>query len=545
MYRKYTYVFLMGLCAFFVLSGCQQEEQIAPEYQSTDYEDLLILFRDFREFVKPPVIDGVPDYSPEAMANQYQGLAQFQKRVAALDISDWPISQKVDYHLLRAEMNGLDFNHRVMRPWSRDPAFYLKSQSGAGPSYYGGVRLRELPLSEEKISEVRIGLEAVPTIYKNARTYLNEASGDLAAFAIHFLDEEMAMYQEIADALTKHHPELVAYAQKAETAVEDYGKWLEENKAQMTEHPGLGVDNYYWWMKNVQLVPYTWEELLTIMQHEYNRALAALKLEQHRNSHLPPLKAVANEEEYKALYYECQKHLWDFLHEKEMFTIPEYLKPYPPKPWANFPGRQGGGVRDFFEQCEDRNPLPSPLIHEFLGHRFDGLRSRRDKRPIRGQERLYTIDMIRSEGLAFGMEEMFMHAGLFDKYPRGREINHIMMAFRSVRALADLRLHSHEFDLEESFKFCYEETPYHWMLPDGFEVWYEMETTLRFPGWHMGMVLGKFQLFALLADRQKQLGEDFTMKAFMDEFFAAGMIPISLIRWEMTGLSDEMEWLLK
>jgi hypothetical protein len=281
------------------------------------------------------------------------------------------------------------------------------------------------------------------------------------------------------------------------------------------------------------------------MQHEYDRALTALKLEQHRNSHLPPLKAASNEDEYNALYYECQKHLWDFLHEKEMFTIPDYLKPYPPKPWANFPGRQGGEVRDFFEQCEDRNPLPSPLIHEFLGHRFDGLRSRRDERPIRGTERLYTIDMIRSEGLAFGMEEMFMHAGLFDKYPRAREINHIMMAFRSVRALADLRLHSHEFDLEDSFKFCYEQTPYHWMLPDGFEVWYEMETTLRFPGWHMGMVLGKFQLFALLSDKQKQLGDNFIMKEFMDEFFAAGMIPISLIRWEMTGLADEMDWLTK
>jgi uncharacterized protein (DUF885 family) len=61
----------------------------------------------------------------------------------------------------------------------------------------------------------------------------------------------------------------------------------------------------------------------------------------------------------------------------------------------------------------------------------------------------------------------------------------------------------------------------------------------------MGMVFGKFQLFALLADRQKQLGENFTMKNFMDEFFASGMIPISLIRWEMTSHTNEMEWLLK
>jgi hypothetical protein len=543
--KKYLPIILAVLCLIFLMSFCSQEDAENTEYISTSYEDLCVLFREFREFVKPRVVDGVPDYSREAMAQQHQGLNKFQERLAAFDKSGWPISQQVDYHLLRAEMNGLDFEHRVRRSWSRDPAFYLKSQSGAGPSYYGGVRIRDLPLSAESVAETQMKLQAIPAIYKNAKACLVEASGDLATFAIHFLDGELAMYQDIVDALAESHPELVSDAERAKAAVKDYGRWLEENKERMIEHPGLGIENYNWWMKNVQLVPYTWEELLTIMLHEYDRALAALKLEQHRNSHLPPLKAVTNEEEYNALYYECQKHLWDFLHEKEMFTIPDYLKPYPPKPWDNLPGRQGGEVRDFFEQCEDRSPLSSPLIHEFLGHRFDGLRSRRDNRAIRGDDRLCTIDMIRSEGLAFGMEEMFMHAGLFDKYPRAREINHIMMAFRSVRALADLRLHSQEFDLEESFKFCYEETPYHWMLPDGFEVWYEMETTLRFPGWHMGMVLGKFQLFSLLADRQKQMGENFNMKEFMDEFFNAGMIPISLIRWEMTGYTDEMERLAK
>lgn len=41
-------------------------------------------------------------------------------------------------------------------------------------------------------------------------------------------------------------------------------------------------------------------------------------------------------------------------------------------------------------------------------------------------------------------------------------------------------------------------------------------------------------------DRAHQLGDDFTLKQFMDEFQASGMIPISLIRWEMTGLQDEI-----
>jgi hypothetical protein len=35
--------------------------------------------------------------------------------------------------------------------------------------------------------------------------------------------------------------------------------------------------------------------------------------------------------------------------------------------------------------------------------------------------------------------------------------------------------------------------------------------------------------------------DKFDFKAFVDEFVGAGMIPISLIRWEMTGLDDEMK----
>ena len=49
----------------------------------------------------------------------------------------------------------------------------------------------------------------------------------------------------------------------------------------------------------------------------------------------------------------------------------------------------------------------------------------------------------------------------------------------------------------------------------------------------------------LLRDRSQQLGDDFELQTFMDEFFESGLIPISLIRWEMTGRDDEMRTLLQ
>ena len=44
----------------------------------------------------------------------------------------------------------------------------------------------------------------------------------------------------------------------------------------------------------------------------------------------------------------------------------------------------------------------------------------------------------------------------------------------------------------------------------------------------------------LLADRKRQLRGDFVLREFHDTFMAAGRLPISLIRWEMTGLDDEV-----
>jgi uncharacterized protein (DUF885 family) len=52
-------------------------------------------------------------------------------------------------------------------------------------------------------------------------------------------------------------------------------------------------------------------------------------------------------------------------------------------------------------------------------------------------------------------------------------------------------------------------------------------------------ITGKIQIEQLLAERSRQLGDAFTLKRFMDELNAAGMIPVSLIRWEMTGNADE------
>jgi uncharacterized protein (DUF885 family) len=132
---------------------------------------------------------------------------------------------------------------------------------------------------------------------------------------------------------------------------------------------------------------------------------------------------------------------------------------------------------------------------------------------------------------------MFLHAGLFDDRPRSRELIWIMLAQRAARALSGLYLHGNEFTMEEAVEHATLWTPRGW-LPDGDLVRNEQHLYLRQPGYGTSYLSGKIQIEELMADYALQQGDAFTIGRFFDAFFAAGVIPVSLVRWELTGTRD-------
>jgi len=139
------------------------------------------------------------------------------------------------------------------------------------------------------------------------------------------------------------------------------------------------------------------------------------------------------------------------------------------------------------------------------------------------------------------MEEIAMAAGFLDDRPRTRELVYILLAQRAARAMADLRLHSNELTLDEAVKYSVKWTPRGWLAEQGNTVWSEQHLYLEQPSYGSSYVVGKIHIDKLLADRAQQLGAEFRLRGFLDSFHAAGMIPVSLIRWEMTGNGDEIE----
>ena len=92
-------------------------------------------------------------------------------------------------------------------------------------------------------------------------------------------------------------------------------------------------------------------------------------------------------------------------------------------------------ARDFFDQVDHRDPLP---LRCHGSHWFDHARMLREPHasPIRRARLLYNIWDGRAEGLATGMEEMMMSAGLYDAKPRSRELVYVLVANRAARGLA-------------------------------------------------------------------------------------------------------------
>ncbi len=133
------------------------------------------------------------------------------------------------------------------------------------------------------------------------------------------------------------------------------------------------------------------------------------------------------------------------------------------------------------------------------------------------------------------VEELMMQAGIVKDNPRARELFHIMLAFRAIRALGELKLHSGEWTLLEAIDFAVEKIPMGWITHESNTIHGDYAIYLTQPGYGTSYVIGKLQLDRLIADRKDQLGEAFVMKDFFDEYFSRGVIPASLSRWEMTG----------
>lgn len=522
-----------------------------PQGKGT-HADLVALLDEFLQWQDPARAKGnndewlvetagkdASDFSAAAVDKRRAKMQELQARLADMNVAAWNRKEQVDYLAVRARFDQESFTLNVSKPWSRDPGFYVDQMLR--------VTFTELPVKGDKLKAVRNELRAMPKLVAGAKANLTEVAADYADLAMFNLANAdgvghgfpyravpppgiIGWYADLLGRAEKQQRELVPDIKAAKKSAEDLLAWIKANRGSMNGQAGVGRENFDWYVKNVKLMPYSADEILTLGHRELERLWALYALEQHHNRNLPPLKISESKEEYEAKIARTDAQVRKFLVEQDIITIPDYIKELDTNvPWIVRPTGP-----NFWEQIQFRDPHPDHLHAVIPGHRFDAIVERHNTDPIRSK----LTDGVRVEGWGVYLEEGMMHAGVLDDQPRVKELIYLFGIFRAARVSADVWLQLNQMKVADVVKYWMERTPY--LEPDVARV--DAEIYLRRPpGYGLGYMMGMLQMQELLADSKRQLGDKFVLKSFHDTFMAAGRVPLSLIRWEMTGMDDEVK----
>jgi len=549
---------MIGLSIFL---SCNKDTSVIADKSKEDilknldnYADLENLFVTWRIFENPPKKDGAPDYTKNTFEQRWPKFLNLKSTLMAIDTTNWSIEKQVDWMIVWAEMNGYDFNHNILKPWNRDPAFYKSIWSARsdvpaheGPTHHHTTELwtYQFPLTKTERSRLINDLEVITPLNKQAQNNLTGNAKDLWITGIRDIEHQSIVLTKLKNKnVIKADNEILTIIDNAIVSTNSLVKWLKQEASSKTGPSGIGKDNYTWYLQNVHLVPLTWSDEVMILKRELARAWSSLKLEEHRNRNILQLKDATSIEEYDKMADEAATSLISFLDKQEIVSVKPYFDTALREHLGSYVPKE---KRNFFLIGEHYDPRP---LYSHFYHWFELARMDREPNPslIRRGPLLYNIFDSRNEGTATAVEEMFMQSGLYDDSPRTKEIVYIMIAQRAARGLGSLYAHANLMTMQEAGSIHSEYTPRGWMKTEKELLIFEQHLYLRQPGYGTSYITGKYLLEDTMANfaRIKELdGLQFKTKDFFDTLNSIGNIPISLGHWEMTGNKNHMSPILK
>ncbi len=526
----------------------------ASAHPSSDFKQLEQLFIEWRAFEVPPLHNMAPDYRQATFVERRPQWSKFKAQLMAFDRSAWSVPEQIDWFVMLAEINGYDFNQRILKPWQRDPAFYkqvwtyksdVPAHEGPTPHFVTELWTYDFPLSDAEQIRLNSDLARIKPLQQQARENLIGNAKELWIAGIRDIKRQHQVLTDLQASIeATENVTLIKTLHQATESTAAFAQWLEQQSDNKTGASGLGIENYSWYQQHVHLVPMDWADEERLLRRELDRAWTSLKLEEHRNRDLPELVSAKNQEEYEALANRSADHFINWLDKKDIVTVADYFKPALDRHKGSFVPE---ATRHFFYIGSHLDP--TPLFSHFY-HWFELAIMEHDPNPrlIRKNALLYNIFDSRNEGTATAVEEIFMHAGLYDHNPRGREIVYIMLAQRAARGLGSLYAHANQMTMEKAGEIHMNYTPRGWMKTEKELLIFEQHLYLRQPGYGTSYVTGKALLDHAMAQKAKideEQGHEFTLKGFFDQLNAIGSIPITLSTWEMTGIKpaflDEVE----
>ncbi len=499
----------------------------------------------------------LPDWSAETVATRRQALVSFEKRWQQLDATTWPVAQQVDYRLIGSAIARVRWELEVTQFWRRNPLFYIDQTLG---SIFDALLLPP-PFDAARSADIVRRIERIPRTVAEAQANLTDARAPFARLAFTGLADVREKLGTVSRELKPHLAtesagHLAAAAEKAIAALESFRAWLEKNLANMKGETAVGRDNYVFFLKHVALIPYMPERLVEMGRQEWERAVAFEAYEKNRNQGLPELDLPPDTTAQIANMERAMVEVRHALNEKGIQTIPAWVKFYRlrAKPaylkpledlgvnndftgparlgedgvaWINPPSPRAG----YFDKAYAMDPRMQ-ISHESHGHYLQLVLSWAHKDWIRR----HYYDSGPNEGLAFYNEELMLQAGFFDDRPRLREIIYSFMRLRALRVEVDVKLATGEFTIPQAAAYLRDVVPM-----DAETAGWEAAFFASSPGQAITYQIGKLQILRLLADARLKQGDEFRLRAVHDFLWENGNVPLSLQRWELLGLRDDLD----
>jgi hypothetical protein len=512
---------------------------------------------------------GVPDYATQA-AERRRALPEWHRRLEALKRDDWPVSVKVDALVVQQEMDDLDFDLNVTREVSRNPDFYIEEAARAvsrnvGGRYQSGPTVT-VPYDAKRADAILAGLKSTAAIVDQAPKNLSEAVPEMADMAIERLADVRKDYDEFARVVSPHVPEaqraqIGPAADEAGAAMEKYREWLKANRSKMTAPYTIGRKAFEWYVRRVLMMPYDSEQLLTQAAMERDRGWAFLALEQQKNRALPKIGPARDNREYSEWKdaTDVLSRMW--AEELDLFTRPSYvgamrdadgaiwIEPFGMMAFPTQSPPKGTTKTEFLTPpdhwfshiyWEKGHRLDPGINHphsDYPGHTFEGAVSQKTTNDIRRGHNS------RGDAWTYYMEEVQLQTNYpFVHGPRVREWMYGLHIMRAERVYAAVKFADGSLTPDALAEHMMKSVP--GMEPHvarKHEVWRKFTD----PGQVLTYQVARSEVYELLGDRMKQLGDKFNLREFHDQLLATGQIPVSLARWEMTGKDDEVRYLWK
>ena len=489
-----------------------------------------------------------------AVLQRRQHVNALLSRVKAMRTDGWSKDDKIDWILLRSELEGAAFFPRVMHPEESDPQLYVNECSNA---IFSLIKKNYAPHRTRALAAT-MRLEQMPVLLRTARVNLTRPVRLYAKLAQDAARGGDDLYNTslmtLADSLSDGERERLGRARDgAIRALHDYADWLDARKATMPDWKPMGEANYNYLLRKVLLLPFDAKDVATLGEVELARyrGLEALLKDPSlaspdpaRAAHIPKDQA-----EFLAAYEAREREIIDFLNANHLVTIPSYLgrfeirqlpeafKPTSPGGFMNPPGiydKDPGGFYfiptynpksgNFYIRAAIEDPRPI-LGHEGIpGHFLQLSIANHLADEIRRQH----YDNTFSEGWALYGEEMMMRQGLYPEQSASQGQVLRLSRYRAARIGVDVNLQTGRWSFEQAVRYFMEGGGLDREAAEG-----EAAGAAASPSQKIGYMVGKWQIMRLLGKYRDAEGSKFRLGAFHDKLISYGSLPLSVVEWLM------------